>query len=130
MFNFVDLVTKYSQTDISAISFIEDGYYDYEKDGEYVPPRYLEFEVYPAALVPLGRDEMVRADGGFYSYDTRKLYCYVKLNKGDTVIATNKNEVQTVYYVSSEMDYSDYDHGLYIYVLERAENKDADDSRD
>ena len=56
-------------------------------------------------------------EGGTYTSEDRKLYCYKGMKKGTKVKHKNKT-----YTVMESKDYSDFDIGLFVYVLKRGGN--------
>ncbi|KGF35862.1 hypothetical protein HMPREF2134_03240 [Peptoniphilus lacrimalis DNF00528] len=125
MFDFKNLVANYSKGTTKALIKSE-GYYDQEKGGIYVPGEEINLILIPAAIVPLSNDDLKFDEGGNYSYDNRKLYCYKQLEKGTLIENIQSYGVTKTYKILGEKDYSDYDDGLYIYIVERA---DRDDKR-
>lgn len=123
MYNFKRLVTKYSKGTTTARIKAE-GYYDQENGGDYVEGQEIKLVLTPAAVVPLNKDDLKFDTGGTYSADNRKLYCYTKLEKGTVIENLQTNGTNKVYKILAERDYSDYDPGLYIYILERADRDD------
>lgn len=138
LFNFKRLIDKYSQGTIKALTKTE-GYYDMENAGNWVEGQTIEQVICPGALVPLSNDELIVGEGtsrvgaskrlgeaGTYIHSDRKLYCYQRLEKGTKIAYTNNSGIQRLYTMMSAKDYSDYDTGLYIYILRRADRNDAD----
>lgn len=115
-YKFKDTILRHSQGKVSVIEIKE----------EIVPPgdiikKEIITDLDAAAIVSI-TDEDLKADlGGKFNHDTRKLYCYKKLNKGDKVKNTMNNGETRVYTVLAVEDKSDFDRGLYIYFLERSD---------
>lgn len=123
MFNFKNLIKKYSKGRVVAIIESE-GYYDQNQAGKYVEGEKKTIVLKPAAIVPMSKDDLRLDKGGFYSSDNRKLYCYERLEKGVYIYNVQEDKTKARYRVMAESDYSDYDIGLFIYVLERADKDD------
>lgn len=123
MFNFKNLISKYSKGQVVAIVESE-GYYDQNQAGKYVEGEKKALILKPAALVPLSKDDLRLDKGGFYSMDNRKLYCYERLAKGVYIYNVQEDMTKSRYRIMAESDYSDYDKGLFIYILERADRDD------
>lgn len=124
LFNFKSLVSKYMTGHVLVIH--KDGYYDVEGDGKYKETK-TEIPLDLFAIVPLTRDELRFDSGGTYNHDSRKLYCYKQLAKGDYVVNTMDNGTTKRYRILNSDDYSDFDERLAIYYLERT---DADGERE
>ena len=123
MFNFKNLINKYSKGRVVAIIESE-GYYDQNQAGKYVEGEKKALVLKPAAIVPMSKDDLRLDKGGFYSSDNRKLYCYKRLKKGGYIYNVQEDKTKARYRIMAESDYSDYDIGLFIYVLERADKDD------
>lgn len=123
MFNFKGLISKYHKGFIVAI-IEKEGYYDPNQGGKYIEGEKKAKLLKPSAIVPLSQDDLKMTEGGFYSSDNRKLYTYTKLKKGTNVYNRMLDGSQRIYRILAEKDYSDYDKGLHIYILERADNED------
>lgn len=124
LFDFKSLVSKYMTGHVLVIH--KDGYYDIEGDGRYKETK-TEIALDLFAIVPLTRDELRFDSGGTYNHDSRKLYCYKQLAKGDYVVNTMDNGTTKRYRILNSDDYSDFDERLAIYYLERT---DADGERE
>lgn len=118
LFNFKSLINKYMTGRVLVTH--KDGYYDVEGDGRYKETK-TEIALDLFAIVPLTRDELRFDSGGTYNHDSRKLYCYKQLAKGDYVVNTMDNGVTKRYRILNSDDYADYDEGLAIYYLERTD---------
>lgn len=125
LYNFKNLVTRYSRGQVFAITETE-GHYDMKNGGKWVDGKKEKIFLFPAAIVPMSKDDLRFDEGGNYSYDNRKLYCYKQLEKGNLIENIQSYGVTKTYKILGEKDYSDYDDGLYIYIVERA---DRDDKR-
>lgn len=123
MFKFKNLIEKYSKGQVVAIVDSE-GYYDQDQAGKYIEGEKKALILKPAAIVPLSKDDLRFDKGGFYSSDNRKLYCYERLKKGGYIYNMQTDKTKARYRIMAESDYSDYDKGLFIYVLERADKDD------
>ncbi len=123
MFNFKNLIEKYSKGQVVAIIESE-GYYDQDQAGKYIEGEKKAIVLKPAAIVPLSKDDLRLDKGGFYSSDNRKLYCYKRLEKGVYIYNVQEDKTKARYRIMAESDYSDYDKGLFIYILERADKDD------
>lgn len=124
LFNFKSLINAYMTGRVLVIH--KDGYYDVEGDGRYKETK-TEIPLDLFAIVPLTRDELRFDSGGTYNHDSRKLYCYKQLAKGDYVVNTMDNGTTKRYRILNSDDYSDFDERLAIYYLERT---DADGERE
>lgn len=127
LYNFKRLVKKYSKGEVKATVKTE-GHYDMDNGGVWVEGDKEEIILNPAAIVPLNKDDLKFDEGGIYSYDNRKLYCYTRLEKGTEIINLQVNGVTKIYKILAEKDYSDFDTGLYIYILERGDRDDKESS--
>lgn len=125
MFDFKGLVSKYSKGMVFA-SIEEEGHYNVDDGGKYVEGSILSIRLDPAAIVPLNKDDLKFDEGGNYSDDNRKLYCYLRLEKGTEITNVMLDKSIRRYKVLAEKDYSDYDKGLHIYILERVDRDDFD----
>lgn len=125
MFDFKNLVANYSKGTTTALIKSE-GYYNQEKGGIYVPGEEINLILTPAAIVPMNKDDLKFDEGGHYSYDNRKLYCYQPLEKGTIIENLQINGTHKFYKILAEKDYSDYDLGLHIYILERTNRDDKE----
>lgn len=125
--NFKRLIKKYTTGTTIAVKETE-GYYDMENGGVWVDGEKESIVLDPVAIVPLSKDDLKFDGGGTYSDDNRKLYCYEKLEKGTIIINTQYNNVTKTYKILSDKDYSDFDTGLYIYILERGGRDDKETS--
>ena len=123
MFNFKNLIGKYSKGQVVAIVESE-GYYDQNQAGKFIEGEKKAILLKPAAIVPMSKDDLRLDKGGFYSSDNRKLYCYERLKKGVYIYNIQTDKTKARYRIMAESDYSDYDKGLFIYVLERADKDD------
>ena len=123
LYNFKKLISKYSKGIVVAL--IEtDGYYDMENSGKWQEGAKKELRLIPAAIVPINKDDLKFDDGGHYSYDNRKLYCYQALEKGTIINNIQSKGIVKSYKILAEKDYSDYDDDLHIYILERGDRDD------
>lgn len=127
MFDFKDLVESFS-TGVIEVILKTEGYYDMNNGGEWVDGASKKISLEKGAIVPLSNDDLKFDAGGTYNHDNRKLYCYEKLEKGTIVTNTQENGVIKTYKVLAEKDYSDFDLGLYIYILERGDRDDKESS--
>ncbi|CDZ74865.1 hypothetical protein ING2D1G_0706 [Peptoniphilus sp. ING2-D1G] len=127
MFDFKDLVESFS-TGVIEVILKTEGYYDMNNGGEWVDGALKKIRFEKGAIVPLSNDDLKFDAGGTYNHDNRKLYCYEKLEKGTIVTNTQENGVIKTYKVLAEKDYSDFDLGLYIYILERGDRDDKESS--
>lgn len=125
MFNFKGLVNKYSKGMVFA-SIEEEGHYNVDDGGKYVEGSILSIKLDPAAIVPLNKDDLKFDEGGSYSDDNRKLYCYLRLVKGTEITNVMNDKSIRRYKILAEEDYSDYDKDLHIYILERVDRDDFD----
>ena len=114
MFNFKRLVKKYSKYPVYLLEETE-GYYDPSKGGEWVEGK-IEKRQIEGAVVPLSNEDLRYDQGGTYSFEDRKLYCYVDIAKGEKIKHKEKD-----YTVLERRDYSDFDAELRIYFIKRGE---------
>lgn len=125
LYNFKKLISKYSKGIVTAL--IEtDGYYDMSDSGRWKDGVKKELRLIPAAIVPMTRDDLKFDEGGHYSNDNRKLYCYQPLEKGTIIKNLQSKGIEKTYKILAEKDYSDYDDNLHIYILERGERNDKE----
>lgn len=125
LYNFKNLIKKYSKGIVVAIIKTE-GYYDMENSGKWQEGATVELRLLPAAIVPMNKDDLKFDEGGHYSYDNRKLYCYQPLEKGTIIKNLQSKGIEKTYKVLAEKDYSDYDDNLHIYILERGDRDDKE----
>lgn len=123
IFNFKNLISKYSKGAVTVINGI-DGYYDMSNGGVWVDAKDEEIDVVPAAIVPLSKDDLRFLEGGVMSEDNKKLYCYLGINKGAKIKNTMVDGKVSTYTILQENDYTDYDSGLRIYYLKRIDSND------
>lgn len=123
LYNFKNLIKKYSKGIVTAIIETE-GYYDMENSGKWQEGAKKELKLLPAAIVPMSRDDLKFDEGGNYSNDNRKLYCYEALEKGTIINNLQSKRIVKTYKILAEKDYSDYDDDLHIYILERSDRDD------
>lgn len=112
MFNFNRLIKKYSKVPVYELKE-SPGYRDPTQGGIYVPGKVEEI-IIDGAVVPLSNNDLKLDEGGVYTTEDRKLYCYRDIKEGTKIKHKEKE-----YTVMEKRDYSDYDEGLYIYVLKR-----------
>lgn len=125
LFDFKNLVGRYAQGKTQAI-VEKEGYYDMANGGQYVEGKTETIELTPAAVVPLSDGDLKFSEAGTYSDDSMKMYCYQYLEKS-TRIKYVKNDGRIYYFtILSNRDYSDYDKGLQIYYMRRADRDDKD----
>lgn len=125
LYNFKRLISKYSKGIVIAL-IESNGYYDMEDSGKWHEGAKKELRLVPAAIVPLSKDDLKFDEGGHYSNDNRKLYCYQALEKGTVIKNIQSKGIVKNYKILAEKDYSDYDDNLYIYILERGERDDKE----
>lgn len=117
MFDFTDLIESYSNKHI-YVEKVEDGYYN--DFNEWIESKKEYINIF-GAITRLSKDELQYQEGGTYSFDDRKLYCYHDLTKGCRVKHKDKT-----YTVQDKLDYSEFDasleDGLFIYYLRRGDN--------
>lgn len=117
MYNFKRLINKYSKLPVYRL--IEtDGYYDIDNGNIWVDGDIAEL-VFDGAIVPLSNEELNFGEGGTYTTEDRKLYCYEDLEKGSKILHKEKD-----YTVMNEKDYEDFDKELRIYILKRGGRAD------
>lgn len=112
MFNFKALIKQYSKN-TTHILRETDGYYDYENGGVYVPGNEEQLLI-GAAVMPISRDDLRLEENGTYSTEDRKMYTYNDIKLNEKIMYKEKE-----YIVQNKTDYSDYDSGLYIYIIKR-----------
>lgn len=111
-FNFKRLIRKYSKVPAYEIKET-DGYTDYSQGGVWIPGT-IERILIDGAVVPLSKQELEYGEGGSYSIEDRKLYCYVDLIKG-----TKIEHKELPYTIQEKLDYADFDNELRIYFIKR-----------
>ena len=112
MFNFKDLITKYSTSPIYLLNKAE-GFYDYGQGGIFIDGKITEVGIM-GAIVPLSNEDLRFDEGGTYDFEDKKIYCYLEIAKGEKIKHKGK-----IYTVLEKRDYSDFDVGLFIYFLKR-----------
>nr|DAL26899.1 MAG TPA_asm: hypothetical protein [Caudoviricetes sp.] len=123
MFDFKQLIAKYTK----GVTYLMDkgeGYYDPYQAGKYIEAEPKLVKLSPAAIVPLSDDDLKFVEGGVVSSDDRKLYCYKRIKKGSYIVNVMADRTKSTYRIMGERDYSDFDVGLHIYMLERTDNYD------
>lgn len=123
MFDFKYLIAKYTKGSTYLIDTSE-GHYDPYQAGKYIEGETKFIKLEPAAIVPLSNDDLKFVEGGVVSSDNRKLYCYRRIKKGAYIVNIMDDKTKSTYRIMSEKDYSDFDKGLHIYMLERTDNYD------
>ena len=113
MFDFKRLIKKYSKEPAYILRETA-GYYDWEQGGMWVPGGEKEIEI-EGAVVPLSNEDLQFDEGGTYTIEDRKLYCYEEIDKGEKIKHKGK-----IYTVMEKKDYSDFTEGLRIYFLKKA----------
>lgn len=121
--NFKRLIKKYSVGQIIA-KIEKPGYHDMAQGGKWIEGETEDLILRPAAIVPLSQDDLRLDGGGTYSNDHRKLYCYARLKKGTLIENIQLDGTLKTYKVLADKDYSDFDKGLHIYILERGVSDD------
>lgn len=123
MFNFKRLIKKYSKSPVFIVEEKE-GYRDPDQGGIWIPGTTKEIEIKGvAAVVPLSNEDLKFDEGGTYSIEDRKLYCYKEIAKGTKIKHKNR-----VYTVLERKPYDDFDEGdleddgLYIYFIKRGDS--------
>lgn len=124
-YRFNNLIKAYSQGTITVYEKSEP-YYDMEQGGKYVEGETTE-RVIQGAIVPLTTKELMLTEGGAYSKDTVKLYCYEFLELMTEIKYINNNGKVFHYKVVDFKDYSDYNDKLVIYTLRRLNSEDTAD---
>ena len=114
MFNFKRLIRKYSKYPTFILKETG-GYRDPDQGGTWISGKAEEVEL-EGAVVPLSNDDLNFDEGGTYSREDRKLYCYKEIDKGTKIKHKDK-----VYTVLEKRDYSDFDEELYIYFIKRGD---------
>lgn len=111
-FNFKRLITKYSKSP-AYILRVTEGYYDWQNGGIWVDGEVKEIKI-EGAVVPLSNEDLEFGEGGTYSLEDRKLYCYIDIGKGEKIKHNEKT-----YTVMGKRDYTDFDNELRIYFMKR-----------
>jgi len=114
VFNFKRLIQKYSKYPVYILRETE-GDNDWKQGGIWVPGKIEEIEI-EGAVVPLSNEDLKFDEGGTYNFEDRKLYCYKEISKGEKIKHKDK-----IYMVLERKDYTDFDDGLFIYILKRGE---------
>ena len=116
MYNFKRLIKKYAKSPVYEL--VEtDGYRDYENGGIWVGGTMEEILIEDGAVIPLSNDDLKLDEGGTYTIQDKKLYCYKEMKAGTKVKYKEKE-----YTVMESKDYADFDIGLFIYILKRGGN--------
>lgn len=118
LFSFKRLIKKYSKSPPYQLKETE-GYNDMDQGGIWVPGITEEIEIEDAAVIPLSNEDLNFGEGGTYSTEDRKLYCYVDMEKG-----TKIKHKDIEYTILGRKDYEDFDDGLFIYILGRGGRSD------
>ena len=108
--NFKRLIRKYSKT---IYHLKVEGFHDPTQGGRWIE-EVTEKEI-DGAVVPLNREDLKCDEGGTWKEDTKKLYSYENMAKGDR-IKTNDLE----YTIQHLLDYSEVDEKLKIYFMGRS----------
>ena len=124
LFNFKVLVRKYKTGRVLA-QIREPDRYD-EDNGLAIKGEHKVVQLSNFAIVPLSNNELANDEGGMYSRDDRKLYCYLSMEKGTDICNIQNNGHKKFYKIMEVRDYSDFDDGLFIYVLKRSDRNDND----
>lgn len=115
-YHFKDTITRHTQGEVIA---------ELRRTVLVPPGRYEETieekALCPAAIVSLTSEDYRFDLGGTFNHDTRKLYCYQLLEKGDKILNTMNNGTVREYTILAHDDKSDYDEELHIYYLERSD---------
>lgn len=117
-YDFKDLIEAYSKSTVEVLTKT-DSYQDWENGGVWVDGKEEWSALDLGAVVPLSTDDWQRDEGGTFNQNTRKLYCYEKIEKGSKVKSHD-----LIYSILRSEDYSDYDIGLYMYYIGRGERDD------
>ena len=112
-FNFKRLIKKYSKIPAYRI-FENEGYRDINQGGKWILGSIQEVLIKDGAVVPLSNSDLKLDEGGTYTTEDRKLYCYEEISKGTKIKHKSK-----IYTVMEDKDYSDFDDSLFICVLKR-----------
>lgn len=112
-FNFKRLIKKYAKFPVYELKETE-GYSDVNQGGIWIPGKVREVLIEDAAVVPLSNDDLKYGEGGTYTTEDKKLYCYTELDKGTKIKHKEKD-----YTVMESRDYEDFDIGLFIYMIKR-----------
>lgn len=112
-FNFKRLIKRYSKVPVYELKETP-GFNDPNQGGIFVPGKIKKIQIENAAIVPLTNEELQYDEGGTYSTEDRKLYCYTELEKGTKIKHKEKD-----YTVMESRDYEDFDIGLFIYMIKR-----------
>lgn len=118
MYSFKRLIKKYSKYPVYLLEESE-GYYDIDKGNLWIPGQIEEILIESGAVVPLSNDDLEYGEGGTYTAEDKKLYCYQEIKKGAKVKHKNKD-----YTVMESRNYVDFDVGLYIYFIKRGDRDD------
>ncbi|MDO4719642.1 MAG: hypothetical protein Q4A78_03185 [Peptostreptococcaceae bacterium] len=120
LFNFKALIARFGKHPPRML-VEEDGHYDYEHGGLYIPGPVTE-EEFEGAVVPLSAEELKYEENGKYGREDRKLYCYEAFEVGDRI-----RHKGLIYTVDKKKDYSDFDEALQIYFLVRGDTLGTDE---
>ena len=113
MYKFKRLIKKYSKVPVYQIEEGE-GFRDPNNGGQWVEGVPQEILIEDGAVVPLSNNDITFDEGGTYTAEDRKLYCYIELKKGTKVKHKGRS-----YTILEDRDYTDFDVNLRIYFLKR-----------
>lgn len=109
MFNFRELISKYSNENPYLKTTETEGYYDYENGGIWTEGEVV-YEEFQGAVLPLGKETYYDNTG--YTADDKKLYTYSMIENNQ--IVKHKGKTYTIMEIK---DYSDFDIDLKIAIL-------------
>ena len=115
MFNFKRLIDKFGKYPVYLLEESE-GYHNPKQGGKWVPGEIEEIKLEDAAVVPLSNEDLRFDEGGTYTVADRKLYCYKEMTKGNKI-----KHKESLYTILESKDYTDFDEGLYIYIIKKGE---------
>jgi hypothetical protein len=113
MFNFKNLIKKYSKTPVYLLEQTE-GHYDYSQGGIWVPGTITEVEK-QGAVLPLTNEDLKYDEGGTYTTQDKKLYTY-----NDFEVGSKIKHKDLEYTIQEKQGYEEFDNGLNIYWCRRA----------
>lgn len=114
-FNFRRLITKFAITPVYYAQE-EEGHYDYDNGGVWVPGVSTWAQIENAAAVPISDRDLRYDSGGTYTTEDYKLYAYSALADGLKIKFKGRS-----FTLKQTRDYSEYDDGLHVYMLKRGD---------
>lgn len=130
LYEFEDLLAAYATHPVTWLKEAgpDEEYRDYEDGGKLKKPEPEEIELKNSVITALGEDDLKYEWGGTHYEESRKLYTYHRIPKGQKVIYKGKD-----YTIGRSRDYSDFtteydpnnpdQEGLVLYELIRSDKE-------